>query len=139
MDQKEMLNRWGRFTRERRLERGHNNLQRHKLWALNQPDISLAPLTSAIHANVDEMGPTSVENGTFWRPPDLASAKPGPAGCCHLPVPHTLGSLWAPQLPRAQEGHKDWSSRQGRGLNAGVPRGPLCKALSWHSHQMKIK
>lgn len=42
-------------------------------------------------------------------------------------------------LPRAQEGHKDWSSSQGRGFNAVVPRGPLCKALSWHSQRMKIK
>lgn len=38
-----------------------------------------------------------------------------------------------------QKGHEDWPSSPGRGLHAGVPRGPLCKALNWQSQRTKIK
>ena len=101
-----MLNHCGRFTQERRLQRGRNDLPRRKLWGSYQSDISPGPLTSAIHASADEMGPTCLENGTFWRPPELALARPGPAGSCHLSLPHTLRSLWAPE-PHCHEPRKD--------------------------------
>ena len=138
-----MLNHCGRFTQERRLQRGRNDLPRHKLWGSYQPDISPGPLTSAIHANVDEMGPTCIENGTFWRPPELALARPGPAGSCHLSLPHTLRSLWAPEphchaprrtqrlVQQLREGFGCWGPQgtlvQGSGLAQSANEGSIAK------------
>lgn len=126
-----MLNHWGRFTQERRLERRHNNLQRHKLWGSYQPGINPGPLLSAIHVKVDEMGPTCVENGTLRRPPELASARPGPAGNCHLSLPHALRSLWPPQ-PHCHVPRKD--TKTGPAAKGGVSMpwspGDPCARLS---------